>query len=127
MSSGPVPFERPGSALSLDDPATLGLRDPALEPVAGKILSGHRLDRADALTVASTEDLLGVGRLANLVRERLNGNITYFNINRHLNPTNVCVASCSLCAFYVPWNRASEGWTYTVEEAFRAIERDLDE
>lgn len=127
MSSGPFPFERPGSARPLENPATLGLRDPALEPVAEKILSGHRLDRDDALTVASTEDLLGVGRLANLVRERHNGNITYFNINRHLNPTNVCVASCSLCAFYVPWNRASEGWTYTVEEALHTVEKDLDE
>ena len=44
-------------------------------------------------------DLLGVGYLANIVRERKSGNVTYFNVNRHINPTDVCVASCRLCAF----------------------------
>ena len=37
--------------------------------------------------------------MANIVRERLHGNVTYFNVNRHINPTDVCVASCRLCAF----------------------------
>ena len=40
-----------------------------------------------------------VGELANLVRERLNGNVAYYNINTHLNPTNVCVYRCTFCAF----------------------------
>ena len=109
------------------DVASLRLRDPALEPVAEKVLAERRLDRHDALVVATTGDPLGVGRLANLVRERLHGDATFFNINRHLNPTNVCVASCALCAFYVPYRRAAEGWTYTVEEAVRVAERDVDE
>ncbi len=69
----------------------------------------------------------GVGRLANLVRERLHGDVTYFNINRHLNPTNVCVASCRLCAFYVPWRDRERGWTWTVEQAVEVAARDLDE
>ena len=80
-----------------------------------------------ASLVATTDDLLGVGRLANLVRERLHGDRTYFNINRHLNPTNVCVASCELCAFYVPWRDRERGWTYSVEQAVAVAERDVDE
>jgi aminodeoxyfutalosine synthase len=96
-------------------------------PVADKVLSGVRLDRAESLLLAETDDLLGVGRMANLVRERLHGDRTYFNINRHLNPTNVCVASCRLCAFYVPWRRREEGWTYTVEQAVEIAARDVDE
>jgi len=95
--------------------------------VAAKVLQGLRLDRNDALAVANTHDLLGAGRLANMVRERRHGDTTFFNINRHLNPTNVCAASCALCAFYVPWRRAGEGWTYTVEEALSSVERDVDE
>ena len=91
----------------------LRLRDTALKPVAEKVLAGERLDRDDGLLAATTDDLVGVGRLANLVRERLHGDSTYFNINRHLNPTNVCVASCKLCAFYVPWREKDEGWTYS--------------
>jgi aminodeoxyfutalosine synthase len=105
----------------------LRLRDPALVPVAERVLAGERLDRNDGLLVATTDDLLGVGRLANLVRERLHGDTTYYNINRHLNPTNVCVASCKLCAFYVPWRQREEGWTYTVDQAVEIAARDVDE
>ncbi len=105
----------------------LRLRDDRLRPVAAKVLAGRRLDRDDGVVIASTADLLGVGRLANLVRERLHGNRTYYNVNRHLNPTNVCVASCGLCAFYVPWKEKDRGWTYTVEEAVDVAARDVDE
>ena len=105
----------------------LRLRDPGLETIAEKVLGGVRLDRDDGLFVATTDDLLGVGRLANLVRERLHGDTTYFNINRHLNPTNVCVASCKLCAFYVPWREKGDGWTYTVDQAVEIAARDVDE
>jgi len=105
----------------------LMLRDPALAPVAEKVLAGERLDREEGLLLASTDDLLGVGRMANLVRERLHGDATYYNINRHLNPTNVCAASCRLCAFYVPWRDRDQGWTYTVEQAVEIAARDVDE
>jgi aminodeoxyfutalosine synthase len=105
----------------------LRLRDPALGSLAEKVLAGRRLDRADGVLAVTTDDLLGVGRLANLVRERLHGDTTYFNINRHLNPTNVCVASCRLCAFYVPWRRKDEGWTYSVDQAVEIAARDVDE
>ena len=105
----------------------LRLRDRALEPVAEKVLAGERLTRDEGLVVATSDDLLGVGRLANLMRERLHGDTTYYNINRHLNPTNVCVASCKLCAFYVPWRQKDEGWTYTVDQAVEIAARDIDE
>ena len=51
-------------------------------------------------------DILAVGWMANQVRERMHGDIAYFNLNRHINPTNVCVASCRLCAFRVEERRA---------------------
>jgi aminodeoxyfutalosine synthase len=105
----------------------LRLRDPALEPVARRVLAGERLTRDEGLVAATTDDLVGVGRLANLVRERLHGDTTYYNINRHLNPTNVCVASCKLCAFYVPWRERDRGWTYTVEQAVEIAARDVNE
>ncbi|MFV2073893.1 MAG: aminofutalosine synthase MqnE [Thermoanaerobaculales bacterium] len=103
------------------------LRDKALAPVAEKVLAEERLDREDGELLAQSDDLLGVGRMANLVRERLHGDRTYYNINRHLNPTNVCVASCKLCAFYVPWRKKDEGWTYSVEQAVEIAAQDIDE
>ncbi len=105
----------------------LRLTDPRLEPIAETIRAGRRLDRDQAMTVMTSPDLLGVGRLADIRREALHGDRTFFNINRHLNPTNVCAASCALCAFYVPWREREKGWTWSVDEAVKIAARDLDE
>ncbi len=100
--------------------------DARLEPVAEKVRAGERLSFEDGVVASTTEDLLGVGRLANHVRERLHGDATFFNVNRHLNPTNVCVASCKLCAFAEKYG-GERGWTYTVEEAVEVTARDVTE
>jgi aminodeoxyfutalosine synthase len=73
--------------------------DSRLEPIAQKVLAGERLTGDDAFVLYGTGDILAVGWLANHVRQRLHGDKTYFNVNRHINPTNVCVAACRLCAF----------------------------
>jgi len=73
--------------------------DPRLLPIRDKVEAGMRLGAEDALALYRTPDLLSVGWMANRVRERLHGNKTFFNVNRHINPTDVCVASCKLCAF----------------------------
>jgi aminodeoxyfutalosine synthase len=78
---------------------TLQVNDARLEPVAAKVLAGERLNAEDGLALYQSHDLLAVGWLANFVREKKHGNVTYFNVNRHINPTNVCVAHCKLCAF----------------------------
>src|SRR5947207_1288357 len=92
--------------------------DPRLTPIYEKVLAGIRLDGNDALALYRTGDILAVGWLANRVRERLNGNICYFNVNRHINPTNVCVAACRLCAF--GRKKDAEGsYTMALEEAWQ--------
>jgi aminodeoxyfutalosine synthase len=73
--------------------------DARLQPIAEKVLSGKRLSYDDGVLLYRSPDILAVGWLANFVREKLHGNIAYFNVNRHINPTNVCVAACRLCAF----------------------------
>ncbi len=73
--------------------------DRRLAEILARVEAGERLGFEDGLTLYRTPDLLGVGYIANRVRERLHGNVTYFNVNRHINPTDVCVASCRLCAF----------------------------
>ena len=73
--------------------------DPRLLPVSEKVAAGERLSFDDGIALYRSHDLLGVGYLANIVRERLSGNVTYYNVNRHINPTDVCVAACKLCAF----------------------------
>src|SRR5437016_5789739 len=92
--------------------------DSRLNPIAEKVRAGRRLDADDALALYVTGDILAVGWLANHVRERLHGDKTYFNVNRHINPTNVCVAACRLCAF--GRKKDSPGaYTMALEEAFQ--------
>ncbi len=80
-------------------PGALRIEDSKLDPIAEKVRAGERLSFNEGVTLYESCDLLAVGYLANHVREKLHGKRTYFNVNRHLNPTNVCVASCRLCAF----------------------------
>jgi aminodeoxyfutalosine synthase len=92
--------------------------DSRLGPIADKVLSGARLSSADALTLYRSRDVLAVGWLANRVRESMHGDKTYFNVNRHINPTNVCVAACRLCAFGRKKD-APGAYTMALEEALQ--------
>ena len=87
------------------------IEDARLKPIAEKVLAGERLDFEDGITLYQSPDILAVGYLANAVRERLHGDVTYFNVNRHINPTDVCVASCRLCAF---GKKAKDPKSYTM-------------
>ncbi|MDX6229271.1 MAG: aminodeoxyfutalosine synthase, partial [Frankiales bacterium] len=64
-----------------------------------KVLAGERLDFADGVDLYASDDLAWLGDLAHQVRTRLNGDKVFFNVNRHLNLTNVCAASCAYCSF----------------------------
>src|SRR5690348_4434980 len=106
------------------------IEDQRLRPILEKVEAGARLSFDDGVALYRTSDILALGYLANHVRERLHGATTYFNVNRHINPTDVCVASCRLCAFgkhakdpkaYTMsleevWHRAGEGWSEAVTE-----------
>ena len=73
---------------------------PTLASIARKVEDGERLSMDDGLFLYDdSTPLHEVGQLANLVRERINGNVAYYNINTHLNPTNICVYRCNFCAF----------------------------
>src|SRR5437660_1464144 len=92
--------------------------DLRLQPIYEKVLAQDRLSADDALTLYCTGDILAVGWMANHVRERMHGDKTYFNVNRHINPTNVCVAACRLCAFGRKKD-APGAYTMALEEAFQ--------
>src|SRR5690348_10616286 len=92
--------------------------DPRLSAIHEKVLAHERISPEDALALYRTGDILAVGWLANHVRERLHGDKTYFNVNRHINPTNVCIAACRLCAF--GRKKDSPGaYTMALEETFQ--------
>ncbi|MGH9704027.1 MAG: aminofutalosine synthase MqnE [Candidatus Acidiferrales bacterium] len=107
-------------------PAQLQITDQRLEPIAAKVISGERLNADDGLALYETHDLLALGWLANHVREKRHGDVCYFNVNRHINPTNVCVAHCKLCAF----GRSPDSpgaYTYAIEEIVQRAEQGVSE
>jgi aminodeoxyfutalosine synthase len=70
-----------------------------METIREKVLAGKRLGFDDGLALEASNDLFALGSMADLVREKYNGNFTYYNVNTHINPTNVCVYTCDFCAF----------------------------
>src|SRR5438445_7846702 len=75
-----------------------------LRAIREKVEAGRRLGFEDGLALEATNDLFALGEMANLVRERYNGNFGYYNVNTHINPTNVCVYTCDFCAFRADLN-----------------------
>jgi aminodeoxyfutalosine synthase len=92
--------------------------DPKLNELAARVEAGERLSFADGVALFRTEDLHALGRLADSVRRRLHGRTTYYNVNRHFNPTNVCYADCKFCGFFrTP--READAYTHNIEDSLR--------
>ncbi len=82
-----------------------------LETISTQVRAGQRITTDEALFLFNSNDLLAIGELAALVNERKNGENVFFNVNRHINPTNVCVNRCAFCAFS---RTAGEDGAYTL-------------
>ena len=95
-----------------------------LAAIARKVEAGERLSVDDGLQLAASHDLPALGLLAHSARERLHGDKVYFNVNRHINPTNVCYVGCELCA-YADDPNAPGTWSYSTEECVEMARRDF--
>ncbi|HVF57441.1 MAG TPA: aminofutalosine synthase MqnE [Pyrinomonadaceae bacterium] len=92
--------------------------DPKLNELAAKIEAGERLSFADGVALFATDDLTALGKLADAVRRRMHGRTTFYNVNRHFNPTNVCYADCKFCGFYrTP--RQPDAYTHNIQDSLR--------
>ncbi|MGD0887597.1 MAG: aminofutalosine synthase MqnE [Thermodesulfovibrionales bacterium] len=91
-----------------------------LDRISAKVFSGKRLSGEDALSLFETEDLFTLGRLASHVAERKNGNNAYFVVNRHINPTNICINRCRFCAFSRSKGEAG-AFEFTIDEIIRKL------
>ncbi len=92
--------------------------DPKLDELAAKVEAGERLSFDDGLALYAMDDLPALGRLADFVRRGRHGRTTYYNVNRHFNPTNVCYADCKFCGFFrTP--RAADAYTHNIEDSLR--------
>lgn len=84
----------------------------SLKSITDKVKNGLRITDGEALFLFESHDLLGIGELASLVNERKNGNRVFFNVNRHINYTNICVKRCAFCAFS---RKSDEEGAYTLD------------
>src|SRR5947209_4241499 len=98
--------------------------DTRLAVIREKVEAGQRLSFDDGVFLYESADLFTLGELANIVRERKNGHFAYYNVNTHLNPTNVCVYRCTFCAFRADL-KSPKGYVMTDEQIVeRAAEAD---
>ena len=96
-------------------------QDPDLRSIYDKVTAKVRLDREDGLALFESADLLGVGALAQVVRQRLHGHRAFYIYNQHINYSNICINGCKFCAFS---RKAGEPGAYemSLEEIFAKIE-----
>ena len=88
--------QKPNSFKKLRD----NLSDFQLMPIINAIENYQRLTFEDGKILLESSDIWSIGQLAHLIRKRLHGSLTYYNINRHINYSNICALSCRFCAFH---------------------------
>src|SRR6185436_20922763 len=93
-----------------------------------KVSRGERLSFDEGVELFHSNDIVAIGKLANQTRERLNGNLAYYNVNRHINYTNICVIDCQLCqGAYARKPGEEGGYAMKLEQVFRFAEQEYSE
>jgi aminodeoxyfutalosine synthase len=96
--------------------------DKDLKQIANKILNQQRISFEDGVMLFEKGSLAFVGALANYVREQKHGDVTYFNRNFHIEPTNVCVFSCNFCSYSRLYAHKEEGWELSIEQMMHIVQ-----
>ncbi len=94
----------------------LAEKNKGLQKIGNKIITDQRISFDEGVLLFEKGSLSFVGALANWVREKRHGDITYFNRNFHIEPTNVCVFSCSFCSYSRLYAHRDEGWELSEEQ-----------
>ena len=115
--------ERPVHAwrtINQSPPMNYQLIPKELRPIAEKVEAQQRISEGDALTLYGTNDLNALGMIANVVRERKNGNYATYIHNRYINYSNICILSCQFCAFAAK-KRDAHAFEYAIDEIVQAV------
>ena len=103
------------------------LSDPFLSEdllkIGKKVYDGSRISKEDAIVLFEKADLGFVGALANYIREQKHGDITYFNRNFHIEPTNVCVYACKFCSYSRLYAHKEEGWELSIDDMLNIVKK----
>ena len=93
--------------------------DANVKSIALKVMSGERITLEEGIVLYENADIAILGYLANKIREKKNGDRTYFNKNLHIEPTNRCIYSCKFCSYYQ--KKGEEGWEFSREQMLEKI------
>ncbi len=101
----------------------LRINDPALLPIADKVIAGERLSADDGLALFGTSDLLGLGFMADAANQARHGNQVTFAANQHINPTNICTLrkTCVFCS-YARLPKEDGAYRYTMDQVWAEAE-----
>ena len=106
---------------------TFMLEDPNLSAemraIGHKVLTEQRVSFEEGLALFERGELAFVGAMANLIRERRHGDKTYFNRNFHIEPTNVCLYTCTFCSYSRMIKKREDGWEYTLDEIMDIVKK----
>ena len=94
-----------------------------LKRIASKVLNNERITFDEGVYLYKHGELGFLGMLANHVREKKNGNFVYFNHNFHVEPTNICVYSCSFCSYSRLIKNREQGWELSVDQIMDIIKK----
>lgn len=103
----------------LNDPHLL----PELNAIARKVLREERITEDEGLMLFEQAPLGYLGTLANYSREKRHGHTTYFNRNFHIEPTNVCIYTCTFCSYSRLIKQRQDGWEYTMDEMLDIVRK----
>ena len=92
-----------------------------LQAIAAKVFSGDRITDENAIYLYEKASLAELGILANYIRESKHGDKTYFNRNFHMEPTNVCLYTCTFCSYSRLIKKREEGWEYSIDDMMEII------
>lgn len=112
---------------SFADILTLANEDEQLIHIANKVFHKERITPEEGLYIYENGSLNYLGALANHIREEMHGNVTYFNRNFHIEPTNVCIFTCGFCAYSRTYKNKADGWELSIEEMMDIVKKYDDE
>src|SRR5438132_7135449 len=95
-----------------------------LRPIAEKVEAAQRISEADAVALYRSSDLNALGMIANVLRDRKNGNYATYIHNRYINYSNLCILSCQYCAFAAR-KRDPHAFEYAIDEIISAVREAL--
>src|SRR5437763_15648342 len=102
----------------------LSLIPNSLRPIAEKVDRDERISDADALQLYRSTDLNALGVMATAVRERKNGNVATYILNRYINYSNICILSCQFCAFAAK-KRDAHAFERSIDDILVTVEESL--